>query len=205
MCGANGFKSVKNILNSSFVISFELYISLTKLIIAAIAVLNFMVSISSETFLISLFIKTSKSFRIDPSFKNSFISYTLFKNFLHPLIEAVSHGAACSKSPINSSYNLNVSAPYSKTTSSGLTTFPRDLLIFSPFCPRIIPWLVLFLYGSMSSTTPMSYKNLCQNLEYNRWRVVCSIPPLYQSTGIQYFKSLSSARAVLQVGLQYLK
>ena len=34
-------------------------------------------------------------------------------------------------------------------------------------------------------TTPMSYRNLCQKREYSRWSVVCSIPPLYQSTGIQ--------------------
>ena len=28
--------------------------------------------------------------------------------------------------------------------SSGLTTLPRDLDIFSPFSPRIMPWLVRF-------------------------------------------------------------
>ena len=28
----------------------------------------------------------------------------------------------------------------------------------------------------------ISYRNLCQNREYSRCRVVCSMPPLYQST-----------------------
>ena len=185
MWGAKGFKRIKNILISSFVIEFVEYMIFKNSIIVAIAVLNFKISTSCETFLISWLIGFSISFLISPSFKNCCKFQTLCKNFLQPLIEEVDHGAAFSKSPINSSYNLNVSAPYSFITSSGLTTFWRDLLIFSPFSPNIIPWLVLFLYGSMSETTPMSYKNLCQNLEYSKWRVVCSIPPLYQSTGIQ--------------------
>ena len=55
---------------------------------------------------------------------------------------ALDQGAAFSKSPMNISYNRMVSAPYSLTMSSGFTTLPRDLLIFSPFSPRIMPWLV---------------------------------------------------------------
>ena len=55
---------------------------------------------------------------------------------------ALDQGAAFSKSPMNISYRRMVSAPYSFTMSSGLTTLPRDLLIFSPFSPKIMPWLV---------------------------------------------------------------
>ena len=96
------------------------------------------------------------------------------------------HGAAFSKSPMNISYRRSVSAPNSRTISSGLTTFPRDLDIFSPFSPKIMPWLVRFLYGSFVGTRPISYRNLCQNRLYSRCSVVCSMPPLYQSTGDQY-------------------
>ena len=39
---------------------------------------------------------------------------------------------------------------------AGLTTLPRDLLIFSPFSPRIMPWLVRFAYGSAA----VSYTHL---------------------------------------------
>jgi hypothetical protein len=46
---------------------------------------------------------------------------------------------------MNISYRRIASAPYSVTMSSGLTTLPRLLDIFSPSEPRIIPWLGLGL------------------------------------------------------------
>src|SRR5699024_12204077 len=44
-----------------------------------------------------------------------------------------------SRGPMNISYRRKVSAPYWLTTSSGFTTFPLDLDIFSLPSPRIIP------------------------------------------------------------------
>src|SRR5690554_5805624 len=110
---------------------------------------------------------------------------TLSRKRRQPRTPSVLHGTLFSKSPINISYMRKVSAPYSSTTSSGLTTLPRDLDIFSLFSPKIMPWEVRFWYGSELDTTPISYKNLYQNREYKRCKVVCSIPPLYQSTGSQ--------------------
>ena len=142
---------------------------------------------------------SSFSFIIDVKFQ------TLSKNFPHPRILSIDHGAVWSNGPINISYTLNVSAPNSFTISSGFITFPFDLLIFSPFVPKIIPCDVRFMYGSFVGTTPISYKNLCQNLEYSKCNVVCSIPPLYQSTGVQYSRASFDANSLLLVGSVYLK
>ena len=157
-------------------------------------------------------------------------------------MEEVFHGAAFSKSPMNISYRRSVSAPYSLTTSSGLTTLPRDLDILTMGCsaispyfstralrapfsspysasrrlrsasgwfskawgfrPRIMPWEVRFWYGSLVGTTPMSYRNLCQKRLYSRCRVVCSMPPLYQSTGLQYSSASLLAMASWFFGSQ---
>src|SRR3989344_4894022 len=89
---------------------------------------------------------------------------------------------------MNISYNLSVSAPYIFTISSGLITLPLDLDIFSPPSAKMSPWEVRFIYGSLVGTNFKSYKNLCQKREYKRCSVVCSFPPLYQSTGVQYFR-----------------
>ena len=64
------------------------------------------------------------------------------RNRLQPFTALSDQAAAFSKSPMNMIYIRMVSAPYWATTSLGLTTFPRDLDIFSPPSPRIIPWLV---------------------------------------------------------------
>ena len=61
-------------------------------------------------------------------------------NFLDASTPFGSHGLDDSIGPINISYNLKLSAPYTFTISSGFTTFPLDLLIFSLFDPSIIPW-----------------------------------------------------------------
>ena len=98
-----------------------------------------------------------------------------------------------------------MSAPNSFIISSGFITFPFDFDIFSPFVPSIIPCDVRFAYGSFVGTTPMSYKNLCQNLEYNKCSVVCSIPPLYQSTGDQYSSASFDANVLSLCGSIYLK
>src|SRR5690606_3706971 len=134
-------------------------------------VLWILVSISGEIFSSSTIISCSR--------------HTLSRNLRQPRTPFMDQGTLLSKSPINISYILKVSAPNSLTISSGLMTLPLDLDIFSLLSPCIMPWEVLFLYGSGVFTTPMSYRNLCQKREYRRCRVVCSIPPLYQSTGIQ--------------------
>ena len=128
--------------------------------------LNFISSMSSPTFLIALWNALSSSLEYSSlSLRISCSAQTLSKKRLQPLMEEVDHGALFSKSPMNISYKRMVSAPYSRTMSSGLTTLPRDLLIFSPFSPRIMPWLVRFAYGSGLLTMPMSYRNLCQKRE----------------------------------------
>src|SRR3989344_8642107 len=108
---------------------------------------------------------------------------------------------------MNISYNLSVSAPYIFTISSGLITLPLDLDIFSPPSAKMSPWEVRFIYGSLVGTSFKSKRNLCQKREYKRWRVVCSLPPLYQSTPpvppppcfgepSQYFRFFLSANAL---------
>ncbi|SFW04986.1 Uncharacterised protein [Chlamydia abortus] len=55
--------------------------------------------------------------------------------------------------PINISYILKASAPYSLTISSGLITLPKDLDIFWPSGPKIKPWLINLAKGSLVGTT----------------------------------------------------
>ena len=55
--------------------------------------------------------------------------------------------------PINISYSLSESAPNSETTSSGLTTFPLDLLIL---CARALTWTC----GSEASARPVGLEAL---------------------------------------------
>ena len=128
----------------------KLYSAITFIsaISAAIAVLNFRFSMSSVTFLIVLWNAFSISGRIASPSATMFWRFQKRSiNRRQPLMPALLHGAAFSKSPINISYMRIVSAPYSLTMSSGLTTLPRDLLIFSPFSPRIMPWLVRFAFN----------------------------------------------------------
>src|SRR3989338_11495352 len=66
--------------------------------------------------------------------------------------------------------------------SSGFITLPSDFDILTPPSPKIIPCEVRFMYGSFVGTSFKSKRNLCQKREYKRCRVVCSFPPLYQST-----------------------
>jgi hypothetical protein len=108
------------------------------------AVLNFMVSMSSPTFLMVRF--TAFSLAGEklslPSMRSPARFQTRSRKRLQPLTAVSDQGTAFSKSPMNMMYSLSVSAPYWATTSLGLTTLPRDLDIFSPPSPRIMPWLV---------------------------------------------------------------
>ena len=104
---------------------------------------------------------------------------------------------------MNISYKRSTSAPNSATIESGLITLPLDLDIFCPSDAKIMPWETRRAYGSVVGTASISYKNLFQNLEYNKCKVVCSIPPLYKSTGIQYFNFSGSPSDSLFFGSMY--
>src|SRR5699024_2951586 len=78
------------------------------------------------------------------------------KNRLAPSSPFSLHAMEASSGPMNISYRRKVSAPCEYTISSGFTTFPLDLLIFSLPSPRIIPWLYSFWNGSLVGTSPIS-------------------------------------------------
>ena len=77
-----------------------------------------------------------------------------------------------------------MSAPKRSTYSAGLTVLPRDLDIFAP-SRVIIPWVKRFANGSRASSRSMSCSALTKKRAYIRWRIACSTPPMYWSTGIQ--------------------
>ena len=80
----------------------------------------------------------------------------------------------------------SASAPSASRISSGATRLPFDLDILSP-PRRIIPWVNSRVNGSRSSlgATPRSASALVKKRAYIRWRMACSTPPMYWSTGIQ--------------------
>ena len=145
MCGANGFNNCKNVLYSALFIFLCFVNSFTIVINVDTDVLNFISSISFVIFFTALCIIDSNSFEYSSS--SVIIScklHTRSKNLLHPRILSIDHGAVWSNGPINISYTLKLSAPKSLTISSGFTTFPFDLDIFSPLLPNIIPCDVRF-------------------------------------------------------------
>ena len=75
-----------------------------------------------------------------------------------------------------------MSAPSVNTSSSGATTFPRDLLIFAPSA-MMWPWLYSRRNGSPKFSSPMSRNALVKNRAYIRCMTACSAPPVYWSTG----------------------
>ena len=79
---------------------------------AAMAVLNFMASMSSATFLMVLWTAASLAFVYSRlSEQPSARFQTLSKKRLQPLTAWSDHTAACSKSPMNMTYRRRVSAP----------------------------------------------------------------------------------------------
>ena len=95
---------------------------------------------SSPTFLMVRWTSASSAGRTpSPSTRLSASAQMRSKKRLQPLMEEVFQGAAFSKSPMNISYRRSVSAPYSFTTSSGLTTLPRDFDILTMGCSAISP------------------------------------------------------------------
>src|SRR3954447_26419723 len=67
---------------------------------------------------------------------------------------------------------------------SGVTRLPFDFDILAP-PRRIIPWVNSRANGSRRSlgATPRSASALVKNRAYIRWRMACSMPPMYWSTG----------------------
>ena len=76
------------------------------------------------------------------------------------------------------------SAPKRSTYSRGLIVLPFDFDIFAP-SRVIIPCAKRFANGSSASRWPMSESALVKKRAYIRWRIACSTPPMYWSTGIQ--------------------
>mmetsp|Transcript_29056 Transcript_29056/g.49658 ORF Transcript_29056/g.49658 Transcript_29056/m.49658 type:complete len:288 (-) Transcript_29056:531-1394(-) len=174
---------------------------LEKTIICEIAVLKESASTSALTFWIVLCISRSVSTPISaPSATLDARVCTRFWKRTTPEICSVCHGLTASSGPMNISYSRIASAPYVWTMSSGLTTLPRDLDIFSPSSPRIIPWCTSFLNGSAHSTRPRSYSTLCQKRAYSRWSTACSAPPTYRSTGSQSDAALGDHAAAALAG-----
>ena len=92
---------------------------------------------------------------------------------------------------MNSVYTRTVSAPKRAMSSSGDTVLPRDFDIFSilpvaGFSFVIIPWLKSRAKGSSTSTSSRSFRTRQTKRAYRRWRIACSIPPTYWSTGIHF-------------------
>src|SRR3989344_3094278 len=176
----------------------SLLTSFTKIIKVEIAVLNFIASISSVTFFIVF--STSNSVYV-LFFCTLYCKFqTRSKNLRGPIMFSVFQDTAWSKGPMNISYIRTVSAPYVFTKSSGLTPLPFDFENLVPSSASISPCEVRFMYGSLVGTSFKSYKNLCQKREYKRCKVVCSIPPLYQSTGVQYSRFFRDANSFLFFG-----
>ena len=207
ICGANGASIIKNFSNSSLA-NPSACASLTNIIIADTAVLNFIFSISSVIFFMVLCNNT-----LTPLAGTRFPSprgrggwgvraNTFSKNLLTPFTPSMLQGIVSANGPINISYKRKLSAPTLFTTSSGLITLPKDLDIFLPSSASTMPCETRRAYGSLTGTSPQSYKNLFQKREYNKCKVVCSIPPLYKSTGSQYFNLTASANALLFLGSQ---
>ena len=104
---------------------------------------------------------------------------------------------------MNIRYARTVSAPTELTYSSGFTTLPRDLLIFSPSSPRMTPWLNRRSMGSLKLTSPMSRITFVQKRVYSRCITACSTPPVYWSTGSQYRPACGSKGRWASRGLTY--
>src|SRR3954451_8943312 len=85
---------------------------------------------------------------------------------------------------------------------AGLITLPFDLDIFAP-SRVIMPWVKSALNGSGASISPMSDRAFVKNRAYIRWRIACSPPPMYWSTGIHWASTSLSHGASSLSGSQY--
>ena len=83
---------------------------------------------------------------------------TLSRYLATDLIPPSFHGPPSTYANPNPRYILKASEPYLEIYSSGDTTLPLDLLIFSPSGPRIVPWCVRERNGSSKERYPISRK-----------------------------------------------
>ena len=163
MCGTTGDSICTSPFTYSMLTLSCLYASFTKTIIAEIAVLKCKFSKSSVTFLTIMWYDFSSSLVSSSTIEgftlpsSSIISLqTRSRKRRDPSTPFVVQAIDASSGPMNISYSLNVSAPCVWLISSGLTTLPLDLDIFSLPSPKIIPWLNSFWNGSFVGTTPIS-------------------------------------------------
>mmetsp|Transcript_14672 Transcript_14672/g.62953 ORF Transcript_14672/g.62953 Transcript_14672/m.62953 type:complete len:258 (-) Transcript_14672:1835-2608(-) len=128
-CGAYGPSSSTKGSSVFRGFSSHLVAALTNSIIAAMAVLKRMPSVSSVTFATHALIALSCSSEGSASviFAGSNRRYARARNREHPSTPLVCHTFVSRSGPMNISYRRSESAPNSSTTSSGFTTFPRDL------------------------------------------------------------------------------
>src|SRR5690606_30234673 len=117
--------------------------SFTAIIKALTAVLKEKRSVSSSTFLMvrcNTFNSSAagcSSVQTSPFCSSKNNRHNFFKKRCTPSIPLVSQGLLCSTGPRNISYMRKVSAPYFKTSSSGLTVLNLDLDIFSTSTPQM--------------------------------------------------------------------
>ena len=135
------------------------------------AVLNFMFSMSSPTFLMVLWMEASCSLEYS-SPPGSLFSARFQTPVQKPLAALYGVGGPrrglfkiADKHDVKSQ-RISAELSYYVVGVHHVASGLRHLLLLSfQLDPRIIPWLVRLAYGSFVGTTPMSYRNLCQNLE----------------------------------------
>ena len=111
---------------------------------------------------------------------------TRARNLAHPSIPKSSQSTSSCGGLTWRWARRRASAPWSSRISSGATRLPLDLDILVP-PRRIIPWVKSRWNGSRSpaGATPTSARALVKKRAYMRWRMACSTPPMYWSTGSQ--------------------
>mmetsp|Transcript_31713 Transcript_31713/g.68639 ORF Transcript_31713/g.68639 Transcript_31713/m.68639 type:complete len:200 (-) Transcript_31713:134-733(-) len=117
---------------ASLGLSSHFWASFMNSIMALMAVLKRSSSVSTVTFLMHEWIARSWSFVAPPPPSSTPFSrkrHTLARNLYTPSTLRVLHTLVSLNGPMNISYRRSESAPYAATTSSGLTTLPRLLLI----------------------------------------------------------------------------
>eukprot|EP00982_Pelagococcus_subviridis_P002037 15753-Pelagococcus_subviridis.AAC.2 len=181
-CGAYGDSKSANGLKHSLGFFSHFVAALVNSIIAAMAVLNRIPSVSSVTFATHLLISFSCASSADSSeMSPSNSRCARARNREHPSTPFVCHTLVSRRGPMNISYRRSESAPYASTISSGLTTFPRDLDIL---CARAFT----LIFSSAARTNPSPFFATSSALIFTASSPsVCSAP-----LALTYFPSAST-------------
>ncbi len=119
------------------------------------------------------------------------------------------HSASFSGGPRKRTNARTASAPFSAMSGSRDTALPRDFDIFSTRPVGdwrvIIPWLKSAENGSSNVTRPRSFMTRAKKRAYRRWRIACSMPPMYWSTGAHSAARGPSKGAFPFAGSRYLR